>query len=68
MFHTRNRNYRDIDFALCCMRCMDVLEANDQISMNWNLILNFEKLKQGIFKRLFSSYWPNVGLVNIEKF
>ena len=51
------RNYRDIDLAL---RFMDVL-ANAQISMNWNLLLNFAKLKQGMFKLHFSSYWSNVG-------
>ena len=52
------RNYRDINFA---MRCMDVLATNAQISMNWNLMLNFVKLKQKIFKRHSTSYWTNVG-------
>ena len=52
-FHTRLnnipvfRNYRDIDFAL---RCMDVLATNAQISMYCNLMLNFVKFKQRIFK------------------
>ena len=65
MFHTRLnnfpvfRNYRDIDFALA---------TNAQISMNWNLMLNFVKLKQRIFKRHSSSYWPNTGVGDIEKF
>ena len=59
------RNYRDIDFALCCM---DVLATNAQISMNWNLMLNFVNLKQRIFKRHSTSYWPNVGVGFLEKF
>ena len=36
------RNYRDIDYALCCV---DVLATNAQISVYWNLMLNFVKLK-----------------------
>ena len=40
---------------------MDVLATNAQISMNWNLMLNFLKLKQRIFKPHSSSCWPNVG-------
>ena len=59
------RNYRDIDFAL---RCVDVLATNAQISMNWNLMFNFVKLKQRIVKRHPTSYWPNVGVGNLEKF
>ena len=31
-------------------------------------MLNFVKLKQGIFKRQSSSYWPNVGVGDIENF
>ena len=64
MIHTRLnnfpvfRNYRDIDFAL---RCMDVLATNAQMSMNRKLMLNFVKLRQRIFKRHSTSYWPNVG-------
>ena len=66
IFHTRLinflvfRNYRDIDFALRCMHA--------QISMNWNFMLNFVKLKQRIFKRLSSSYWPTVWVGDSEKF
>ena len=70
MLHTRlnflvSQNYRDIDFAL---RCMDILATNVQISMNSNLMLNFMKLKQRIFKALSTSYWPNVGVEYLEKF
>ena len=71
IFHTRFsnfpvfRNYRDIGFAL---RYMDVLATSDQISMNWNLMLNFVKFKQSTFKRQPSSYWPNVGVEDIETF
>ena len=53
------RNYRDIDFAL---RCMAVLATNAKIAMNRYLILNFVKLKQRLFKRHSTSYWPNVGV------
>ena len=59
------RNYRDIDFAL---HCMDLLATNAQISMHWNLMLNFVKIKQRILKRHSSFYWPNVGVGDIEKF
>ena len=52
-------------FALCCM-C--VLASNAQISMNWNLMLNFVKLKRRISKRHSSSYWPNIGVGDIERF
>ena len=54
MFHIRLnnfpvfRNYRDIQFAL---HCMDDLATDAKISMNWNLMLNFAKVKQRIFKR-----------------
>ena len=71
MFHTRLnnfpvfRNYRDIDFAL---RCMAVLATNIQIQMKRNLMLNFVTIKQRISKRRSSSYWPNVGEGDIEKF
>ena len=58
------RNYRDIDFALSCM---DVLVTNAQVAMNWNLMLNFVKLKQRIFKWHSTSYWPNVGVGYLEK-
>ena len=70
MFHIRLnnfpvfRNYRDIVFAL---HCMDDLATNAKISMNWNLMLNFVKLKQRIFKRHSSFYWPNAGVGDIEK-
>ena len=70
MFHARLNifsvfiNYRDVDFAL---RCIDVLATNAQISMNRNLMLNCVKLKQRIFKRHASSYWPDVGVGDIEK-
>ena len=47
---------------------MDVLATNAQISMNGNLMLNFVKLKQRIFKRHSSSYWPIAGVGDIEKF
>ena len=47
---------------------LDVQTANAQISMNWNLMLNFVKLKQTIFKRHSSSYGPYVGVGDIEKF
>ena len=40
---------------------MDVLATNARISINWNLMLNFFKLKQRIFKPHSSSCWPNVG-------
>ena len=53
------RNYRDIEFTL---RCMDVLASNAQISMNWNLMLNFVKSKKRIFTRHSSCDWPNTGL------
>ena len=43
-------------------------QKNAQISMNWNLMLNFVKLKQRIIKRHSSSYWPNVGVRDIEQF
>ena len=71
MLHTRLnnfpvfRNIRDIDFAL---RCMVVLATNTQISMNGNLMLNFVKLKQRIFKRHSISYWFNVGVGDVERF
>ena len=71
MFYTRLnnfpvfRNYRDIDFAL---HCMDVLATDAQITMNWNLVLNFVKIKQMNFKRRPSSYLPNVGVGDIERF
>ena len=39
-FITIFRKCRNIDFAL---RCMDILETNAQISMNWTLMLNFVK-------------------------
>ena len=54
------RNYCDIDFAL---RCVDVLATNAQISMNWNLMLNFV-----IFKRHSTTSWPNVRVGYIEMF
>ena len=31
-------------------------------------LLNFVKLKQRIFKRHSTSYWPNVGVGDVEKF
>ena len=71
MFHTRLnhfpvfRNDRDIDFAL---HCLDVLATNAQISINGNVMLNFVKLNQRIFKRHSSTYWPNVGVGDIETF
>ena len=71
MFQTRLnsfpvfRNYHDIDFAL---GCMDVLATNAQISMNWNLMLNFVNIKQSIFNRQPTSYWRNAGVEDIEKF
>ena len=58
------RNYRDIEFALR----LDVLATNAQISMNRNLKLSFVKLKQRIFKRHSTSYWPNVGVGDVENF
>ena len=69
MFHTGlnnfpvSKNYRDFDFAL---RSMDDLATKAQISVNWNLILNFVKFKQRILKRQNSSYWPYVGVGDIE--
>ena len=47
---------------------MGVLETNAQISMNCNLMLNFVNLKERIFKRYSSSYWPNIGVRDIAKF
>ena len=68
MFHTHFsvfKTYRDTDFAL---RCMDILATHAQISMNWNLMLNFVKLKQRIFNWHASSYWPNIRVGDIEKY
>ena len=59
------RNYRDIDFT---WRCLDVLVTNAELSMNWNLMLNFVKLNQRIFKRHPSSYWPYVGVGDVKTF
>ena len=58
------RNYRDIDFPL---RFIGRSGNKVQRSMNRNSMLPFVKLKQNIFKRHFSPYWPNTGGGDIEK-
>ena len=70
MFHIRLnnflvfRNYRDIDFSL---RSMDVLARNAEISLNWNLMVNFE-IKAEDFQVTFLMLFAYVGVGNIDKF
>ena len=66
MFHTRLNNFHV--FRKFCIALYGRYGNKRSFSMNWNLMLNFLKLKQMIFKRHSSSYWPNVGVGNFEKF
>ena len=70
MFHARLnnfpvfRNYRDIDLALLCIgrsgnKCSNLNELKFDVK--------FCNIKEERFKRHFSTYWPNVGVGDMEK-
>ena len=58
----RTCNYHDIDFALCCM---NVLATNLNVL---KFDVKFCEIKAEDFQATSSSYWPNVGVGDIEKF
>ena len=65
MFHTRLNNFpvfRNFCIELNGRSCNKYSNLNEL-----KFDLNFVKLKLRIFKRHFSSYWPNVGVRDFGK-